>query len=371
MRLAFVIDSLYNSGGMEHSMSIVAGALTSKYDVTVITGLQNKRELFYPLSPKITYVDISVDPNLKKKHLFEMPIINDYRKKLEKYLFEHRMDYVVSLGGITQYFLYKIKDGSKKILWFKFEINIFKVWATGNPIKVLCETTFQKYRMIYHISKFDKIVLLTDSDLKQWRNYTNRAVRIYNPLTLDVPLQISDLSNKQVIAVGRLTKVKGFDFLIDAWGKVNKEHPDWELVIYGDGEERSNLQRQIENLGLSSVIQMPGRTKELVSKYAASSIFILTSREEGFGNVMIEAEACGLPIIAFDCPYGPREIIRNEYNGYLIPKIGDVDTLSEKIIKLISDSTLRKKIGNNALKDVKRFSVDKICNEWVQLLSTI
>lgn len=370
-RIAFVIDSLYNSGGMEHSMSIIAGALTEDFDVTVITGLELERPLFYPLHPKIHYVDIGVNPDLKKKGFWQNPIKKDYYIKLEDFLMHNQMDFVISLGGITQYFLYKIKDGSKKILWFKFELNIFKVWVKGGLIRSWLEATFQKYRMVFHISKFGKIVLLTDNDLRLWSKFTSRAVRIYNPLTLDTAPIISDLSSKQVIAVGRLTKVKGFDYLVDAWALVYKKFPDWRLVIYGEGDDREELQKQINTLGLYEVITMPGRTKNIVEKYANSSFFVLTSREEGFGNVMTEAESCGLPIIAFDCPYGPREIIKDGYNGFLIHQIGDIVALSNYIIKLIEDEQLRKKMSENALDDVQRFAIDKIKRQWVKLLNSL
>ena len=247
-------------------MSIIAGALTEDFDVTVITGLELEKPLFYPLHPKIHYVDIGVNPDLKKKWFWQNPIKKDYYIKLEDFLMRNQMDFVISLGGITQYFLYKIKDGSKKILWFKFELNIFKVWVKGSLIRSWLEATFQKYRMIYHISKFGKIVLLTDNDLKLWSKFTSRVVRVYNPLTLDSSPIVSDLSNKQVIAVGRLTKVKGFDYLIEAWKLVYKKYPDWRLVIYGEGDDREELQAQIDNLGLQEVITMPGRTKNMVEK---------------------------------------------------------------------------------------------------------
>lgn len=370
-KIVFVIDSLYNSGGMEHSMSVIAGALTEEYEVTVITGLEMEKPLFYPLSPAVHYVDIGVNADLRKKTFRQHPVMEDYRCKLESFLYQNRMDYVVSLGGITQYFLYKIKDGSKKILWFKFEINIFKVWAQGKPLKVWAEATFQKYRMIYHISRFDKIILLTNRDAGQWRKFTSRGVCIYNPLTLDGKPKVSDLSAKQVIAVGRLTKVKGFDYLIDAWRCVHKHHPDWKLYIYGEGDDRGRLQWQIDHHHLQDVVFLPGRTKDIVSKYAESSMFVLSSREEGFGNVLTEAEACGLPVIAFDCPYGPGEIIRDGYNGFLIPRIGDVDMLAEKINLLIENRDLRKGMGQNALADVARFSVGKIKEEWIKMLQTL
>ena len=109
----------------------------------------------------------------------------------------------------------------------------------------------------------------------------------------------------------------------------------------------------------------------MVEKYANSSFFVLTSREEGFGNVMTEAESCGLPIIAFDCPYGPREIIKDGYNGFLIRQIGDIIALSNYIIKLIEDEQLRRQMSKNALNDVQRFSVDKIKKQWMMLLNNL
>lgn len=364
-KIAFVIDSLYNSGGMELSTSIVAGGLTDCYDVTMITGLQCGRHLFYPLNDKVRYIDLDV--YIPKCHI---PIFSnwrikaDYKRKLSKFLTCEHFDYVVCLGGITEYFLPSLKDGSKKIFWFKFEIDIFKIWSVKRRFALLrkLESDLQKKRMIANVKRFDKVVVLTDHDEQQWRKYTDKAKRIYNPITLASP-QVSDCTNKRVIAVGRLDYVKGYDMLIDVWVKVNKKHPDWKLTIFGTGKDRAALAKQIEDLGLEKVVILPGATKHISEEYAKSSIFVSSAREEGFGNVMTEAEASGLPVVAFDCPYGPREIIRDGYNGYLVP-LNDKAQMAERILSLIEDSEKRMLMGKRSLEVVTKFSLGNIINDW-------
>lgn len=352
-------------------MSVVAGALAATYEVTVITGLQQGKPLFYPLDGRVKYVDLGVHPGDGRRHWFHNPVMADYRRKLTAYLQANAQDFVVSLGGITQYFLPELNDGSKKLLWFKFEINIFKIWAQSisNPLRRAIEVPFQKWRMIRAARRFDRIIVLTDHDQQEWSRYTARAQRIYNPLTID-HVSLSDCTPHRVIAVGRLDYVKGFDLLIRAWKQVNDKYPDWQLTIWGEGKDRQQLEQLRNSLGLQTVVSMPGRTKDVVSQYGRSSIFVLSSREEGFGNVMTEAEACGLPILAFDCPYGPREVVADGRNGYLVP-LGDVDGMARRLIQLIGDEPLRQQLGRESLEVVKRFDLKAITGEWMQCLNSL
>ena len=191
---------------------------------------------------------------------------------------------------------------------------------------------------------------------------------IHNPLPF-LPEKQSNLENKQVIAVGRYMPQKGFDRLIDAWKIVSQKHPDWVLKIYGDGM-RDKLQEQINRLNIKQSCVLEHSVSDIVEKYCESSIFTLSSRFEGFGMVIIEAMACGVPPVSFDCPCGPKDIIEDKKNGLLVPN-GDVLTLADKICFLIENKDIRKTMGNEAKKSVQKFQIDRIASQWKNLFENI
>ena len=191
---------------------------------------------------------------------------------------------------------------------------------------------------------------------------------IYNPLPF-FPKRLSDVSQKQVIAVGRYVPQKGFDRLIPAWSIVNKRHPDWTLRIYGDGM-RQRLQQQIDELNVTSSCILEHTVEDIVEKYCESSIFVLSSRYEGFGMVIIEAMACGVPPVSFACPCGPRDIITDDKNGLLVDN-GDIEGLAEKICYLIENEDIRQKMGQQAHTDVQRFKIEHIALQWKELFDSL
>ncbi len=354
MRIAYIINGLYNSAGMERVLTVRANSLCNVFDITFITNAQGKRPDYFPLDKKIHRIDIVED----------VP----YREGLERCLLENKYDITVSTGGSEFYFLYKIKDGSKKIFEFHFSYDISRVWMGGvkNPIKRRILVELQKFRRIYIAKHYDKVVVLTKTDCKKWGRWLGNVTYIYNPSTF-ISFKKSSCETKTVISVGRLNYEKGFDFLIDVWEVVYKEFPDWHLDIFGNGHLRKEIQAQIDNKGLSDVIKMKGITNDIIKEYQGHSLYVMTSRSEGFPLVLIEASTCGLPIVSFDCPNGPAEIVKHGENGFLISPVGNVDSMANYIIRLISDSSLRQKMGQRSLELSERFKMDKISAEWIKL----
>lgn len=177
------------------------------------------------------------------------------------------------------------------------------------------------------------------------------------------------LGHKQVIAVGRYVPQKGFDRLIPAWQLVARKHPDWILRIYGDGM-REQLQQQIDSLGITASCILEPTVSNIVDKYCESSIFALSSRFEGFGMVIIEAMACGVPPVSFTCPCGPQDIISDGKDGLLVED-GNIEQLAEKISYLIENEDIRKKMGQQARMDVQRFRIENIAEQWKQLFESL
>jgi GalNAc-alpha-(1->4)-GalNAc-alpha-(1->3)-diNAcBac-PP-undecaprenol alpha-1,4-N-acetyl-D-galactosaminyltransferase len=185
-------------------------------------------------------------------------------------------------------------------------------------------------------------------------------------------LTVSDAVLRQgrsLAALGRLARQKGFDLLLDAFAPVAARHPDWRLEIAGEGPERGALQNRIDRYGLGSRVRLVGWAEEPDRFLSQSAIFVMSSRYEGFPVALIEAMACGLPVVSFDCDSGPREIIRPDHDGLLVPA-EDVAGLQEAIERMIGDATLRVRLGANARSVVTRFSPELFLERWNQVLES-
>ena len=216
------------------------------------------------------------------------------------------------------------------------------------------------------VSKLDALVLLTREDANSWKGVTNTFV-IPNP-TPFYPEASSTCESHKAICVGRLNEQKGYEYLIDAWAIVSKRHPDWILNAYGSGEIKEQLQKRINEKGVSTSLILNEPTSEIISKYLESSLYIMSSRFEGFPMVLLEAMSCGLPCVSFDCPNGARDMIEEGRNGFLVEYL-NVYALAERICKLIEDESLRKKLGKTAKEDVKKYLPDSIMKSWVDLFN--
>jgi glycosyltransferase involved in cell wall biosynthesis len=181
---------------------------------------------------------------------------------------------------------------------------------------------------------------------------------------------VSSLETPVAVAAGRLTSQKGFDLLIGAWAPVARRHPDWTLRIYGGGPERAALEALIAAEGLEGRVELMGPTRELGRAFAAASLFVLSSRFEGFGLVILEAMQAGLPVVSFDCPRGPGEIITTGRDGTLVPP-EDVPGLTAAIEELVADPARRRAYASEALKTAAAYEPREIGARWERLLDEL
>jgi glycosyltransferase involved in cell wall biosynthesis len=210
---------------------------------------------------------------------------------------------------------------------------------------------------------------LTQEEKSFWKNQRNISV-IPNPMSF-FPEESSELINKKAIAAGRLAYEKGFDLLIEAWKAVAVRHPDWELNIYGSGDQKEQLLRQIEKNRLEKVIKIHDPVNNIQERYLESSMFILSSRYlEALPMVLLEAMSCGLPLVAFDAPCGPKDIITDGANGFLV-ETGNIEKLAGKINFLIESEEARKNMGKEAKSGSLDFREDRIMEQWIHLLEEV
>jgi glycosyltransferase involved in cell wall biosynthesis len=190
------------------------------------------------------------------------------------------------------------------------------------------------------------------------------------PNQINLPSEIErKYGLKSIVGVGRLVPQKGFDLLIAAFHQIAEEHPDWRLSIGGDGPERNALLNLRDRLGLQDRVNLPGVSRKPSQWIETAEVFALSSRHEGWGIVLMEAMAAGLAVTAFDCDFGPREMITHEEDGLLLPN-GDVDALAATLAGLVEDGTLRQKLGEAAAKSSKRFASDRIMELWDEVIGT-
>ena len=218
--------------------------------------------------------------------------------------------------------------------------------------------------------RLDVVSTLTEGDAEDYRRHLGPGTRVAC-MPNGVPElggRRAELDNKVVVAAGRMGPQKGFDRLLPVWAKVAPEHPDWELRIWGGGKGIGKLRRQAEELGIADSAHVMGFTSKLHEELADSALYVLSSRKEGFPMVLLEAMSAGLPVVSFDCPTGPRDIIREGVDGYVVPD-GDGDALAEAMSRLMDDAEMRKAFGAAAVDGAARYDLANIVARWEELLA--
>lgn len=345
-KIILIVPSLIR-GGVERVVSTLSKELNKYYDVYVII---YHRPIEYEIEGKLINLESPTGSFLRKiKNIFYRVI------KLKKLIRKISPDFIVSFMGN----LHPILTFEPVIVSIHNNPDFFSLYR-----KFLLKTIYKlpNVKKIITVSTGIEIKLNNDFDLKN-------TGTIYNPLDLKLISQ-KLLARKPVdfdyiLAVGRLSKQKGFDILINAFAKSNLKNKI-KLIILGEGKERNNLEKLIDELGLKNQVLLCGKVDNPFIYMKHSIFFVLSSRFEGFGNVTIEALACGTPVIACNCESGPSEIIENEKNGLLIP-VEDEKALKEAMEKLFHDKELHMKLKTNACRSVKKYDIKNIVQDWIQL----
>ena len=348
MKLLYITNGISGGGGLERVLSIKASyfAETLGYDVHIIT-LNDAKETFYPFSSSISIHPIEVSKDWE--YLFSyIHKVNQIVKKIQPDIIS-----VCDDGMKGLYVPLWIQKGKAKIIYER------------HASMILNGASWQKFWMRMGAHLYDKIVVLTNYNLSEWSS-SNLTV-IPNPVSF-YPKESATLENHRIICVGSLSYNKGYDLLIDAWSKIASQHPSWSVHIYGKGDA-SIYQDIINQAGIQKQITFHAPVQDIASVYQQASFLVLPSRSEGFGMVLIEAMACGVPCVAFDCPCGPRDIIQNGENGILV-KAQDTAELAQHIEKLINNEQLRKNMGKFAKQTAQQYLMERIAILWKNLFES-
>jgi glycosyltransferase involved in cell wall biosynthesis len=378
MKISFVTDAFAVWGGMERVLADKMNALAGQYgwDVTLITTNQGEHPLTYELHPNVRHIDLGVRMHqeyrfrgfrklLKRRELKQI-LKNRVKRTVENLKPDVvvcvKLDFVPVLADLKGDLPLVVESHTLCHSEKMDEVGILRrlyIWSLKRSIR-----------------KADAVVALTEGDANDWKTYNDNVYVIPNVVNLNdqgdrslIPFQGKDIKRPvPLIYVGRFSKQKDIDSLLRIWEIVHQKHPDWRLDIYGEGELKEHYLTIIQSMNANIHVYNP--TADIMEVYREHSILLLTSLYEPFGLVLPEAMSCGLPVVAFDCPYGPADIITDEVDGYLIAD-RNIDLFAQRVGQLISDYDLRVKMGKAGIASSKRYLASRIMPQWIQLFEQL
>lgn len=373
--IVYLTPALYMAGGVERVLTLKANYFAEHfgYDITIILTEGKDKPLFYPLSDKVKVINLDIGfeelwhCSFLKKVWIYLRKQRKYRKLLTAELLRLHPDITVSLLRREINFLHTIPDGSKKIGEMHINRANYRNFEGGSLFQRLF-ARFWMGSLVGHLRTLDGFVVLTEEDRSAWTEL-DRVVAIPNPLPF-LPSERSPLTAKRVIAVGRYCHEKGFDLLLQAWAIVQEKCPDWQLAVFGEGD-RSPYEQLTDKLRLDRTrCVLHGRTSDIQAEYLRSSLSVCSSRFEGFGLSLIESMACGLPVVSFDCPWGPQSIVTDGEDGLLVEN-GNVERLADSLIRLMLHPDELVRMADRAVLNVRRFAMDQVALRWKSLFEEV
>lgn len=379
MTIAYIYPAFLNIGGADKIIISKANYMADHwgYEVYLITDSQNGLPTFFPLSPKVHLIDLDINffqqyqyAPLKRLMVY-LKLMRRYRKAMERTLQQIRPDIIISTFSRDAKFVGLFKKYAKAV--------IAEVHTTKKNIRALPNLRLKGGFYIFlaayierqlnnSAKRFDEVVVLNSLEEDLWKRV--RKVRVIHNAVQYYPEEENELKAKNVIYVGRAEYEKAPDRLIDVWRVVAEKHADWTVSMYCTGAMLDKLKARVRDYGLEQQVRFMPPTKDMLSAYMSSSICVLTSRFEGFPVVLQEAMGCGIPCVSFNCPSGPRYIITDQEDGYLV-RDGDIDGFAEKVCLLMEDEALRRRLGRQAKLSMARYGADVIMAQWRELFERL
>jgi glycosyltransferase involved in cell wall biosynthesis len=362
------------AGGMERVVVQKANFMAEHFghEVLIITTDQKDTPSFYPYAPGVRHIDLRLDyMGLSKEKWFIRAYLRyrntlrKHRRMLTEVLMREKADIVVSMSRDEKEFLYKIKDGSKKVLEShrclkpRARIELKRSGSLLKKLKIVYRLLHETHLPVH----YDSFVVLTEEDKQWWLEKPNVRV-IPNPLPFTTN-RVSSLDTCRILSIGRISRDKGIDRMLDIWSRIAPCFPEWKLTLIGDVVDHDLIDR-INISGLAQSVEVLPTTPHVFEAYQKSSIYIMTSRFEGLPMVLLEAVACGLPIVSYAFKCGPRDVINDGKDGYLIEE-DDADMFVKRLSELMGNDALRQRMGSQAKINSERFSMLNVMTRWNDL----
>lgn len=355
-RLLYITNGIKGAGGLERVLSVKASYLAEKlnYDVHIVVLNNNQDSFFYNFSDKIKVHDIKATGTI-------FSFYKSYIKGIQEIVKMLQPDAISVCDDGLKGFFVPIFLPKKYPLIYERHASILHNTSSKKAGKIM------QILMRFLGSKFSKFVVLTSSNEKEWSLKNSQIIP--NPLSF-YPQESSSLSQKKIVVVGTHSYNKGYDLLLQVWKNIVLQFPDWTLDIYGKIDPNETFVQLAKALKIDTSVTFYHPVSNIKEVYLNASLLVLTSRTEGFGMVLIEAMSCGLPCVAFDCPSGPRDIIKTNEDGFLISP-ENVEEMTKKIIFLIENEESLKQMGAQARVNVRRYLPDAIMLKWDQLFKDL
>jgi glycosyltransferase involved in cell wall biosynthesis len=379
LTIRFLIMSAFGVGGTIRTTLTTAGELAKRHDVEVVSVFRRRAE---PALPVPAGVRMKALTDLREESLEAQPALRRAlasrpTRLMSKRDFRHPNFNLLTDANLFRY-LASVHDGV--LIGTRPSINlaiahlaapaVVRVGQDHMNLATYTDELRAQIRAVY--PRLDLVSTLTEGDARAYRKALGGRTRVEcmpNGVP-DVGGRRAALDAKVVVAAGRLTPQKGFDRLLRAWAEVAPAHPDWELRIFGDGSSAKKLRKQIAELGIGDSAKLMGFTPRLHEEFASASLYVMSSRREGFPMVLLEAMAVGLPVVSFDCPTGPRDIVREGVDGHVV-RNGDRHALAEAMKGLMADADRRRAFGAAAIEGARRYELGNIVERWEDLLAEV
>lgn len=358
MRIVYLIEDFSIKGGAEHIIAEKANCLAAEggHDVTIVSIFTDERPAAYPLhGVKLVRLDVpfaSAGGNILAKTLSRIRVLTLATARFNKLTARLRPDiifFTLPLGGL----MLPLYRGRAKKVYESHSARSFTPYHTlFTPMELAA----------------DAIVCLTEDDARQYRHARRTEVI---PNFINTPASyVADYGARRAIAVGRLEHAKGFDRLVNCWKDAIEANPGWQLDIYGEGSCRRQLERQIKELRLENSVFLRGNVDNIYDIYPRYSLNAASSRYEGLNMAMLEAQACGLPSVTFNFKYGASDIIRDGYNGLIVPQ-DNTEAYTLALSRMMADDAMRASCGANARLSAKRFASKEVMEKWHRFISSL
>lgn len=384
MRILFCVNTIGLCGGIERVTIVKANALAEMCDVSgtfinqvgiAYSDRFDFPKTVHPLSPRVNTFDTEADVwhdwgyTGIKKYIEPIRKMIKHKKGLQQVVNEFRPDILISVGLHEKFILPFLKSSWPMVRVREIHTNSqYRVYTWGAGIKGrLCTWAFEflDYRINCH--RYDKTFLLTKEDKEENFADDGHFSWMWNPLSFPIDRNSNNQSKRShtIIASGRMVEHKDFSSLIKAWSLLKDRKGDWKLRFLGDGIDKLKHKKEAEELGVAESVEFPGYSSNVAGEMRQASIFAMTSLFEGFGLVIVEAMSCRLPVVSFDTKYGPRDIIRDGVDGFLVEN-RDEKVFAERLYQLMQDEELREKMAANAEQRAADFDVNVIAEKWMK-----